>query len=248
MSGSATSTTIPRTCGARAEQRTRRRTQRPDQTVEIRARPLDLGRAVRALLGAGTLGRRDIEAIDQIVAYTAVGVTELSELDGADRWRCRQATMELLRNAPGLDQDLRAWIRGAATALGEVVAPLVDSPAHTPGQVLTSQAAQEGNIAGEVLVPWYVSSAPRHCTTSRARAAERYWSSSIGCDRSSGARKARLWSRPLLGETVAEEDAEELRIAFVALTRARRYCALGLPNNCGDDVLAAFEGAGFVVA
>jgi ATP-dependent exoDNAse (exonuclease V) beta subunit len=52
----------------------------------------------------------------------------------------------------------------------------------------------------------------------------------------------------LLGETVAEEDAEELRIAFVALTRARRYCALALPDDSGDAVVAAFERVGFVIA
>lgn len=57
-----------------------------------------------------------------------------------------------------------------------------------------------------------------------------------------------LWSRPLLGETVGPEDAEELRIAFVALTRARRYCALALPDDCGDAVITAFEGAGFRTA
>lgn len=60
--------------------------------------------------------------------------------------------------------------------------------------------------------------------------------------------KSTVWSRPLLRETVADEDAEELRIALVALTRPRRNCALELPNNCGAHVLATFEGAGFVVA
>ena len=88
-----------------------------------------------------------------VVSYTAIGATDLSELDGPGRWEFRQATMELLRGVPDLADDLRAWIRGAATVLGEVVASVVDSPAHKPGQMLTSQAAQEGHIAGEVLVP-----------------------------------------------------------------------------------------------
>ncbi len=53
-----------------------------------------------------------------------------------------------------------------------------------------------------------------------------------------------LWSRPLLGEAVTAEEAE-VRIAFVALTRARRYCGLALPADSSAEVIEAFKGVGF---
>ncbi len=53
--------------------------------VEIRARLLTVGRAVRALRGGGTLGRRDLEAVDRIIGFTAADVTDLSQLDEPDR-------------------------------------------------------------------------------------------------------------------------------------------------------------------
>jgi hypothetical protein len=156
--------------------------------------------------------------------------------------------MRLLRTAPDLDQDLRAWIRGTARALGEVVDTLVTQPSHKPGQVLASQAAQEGHRAADVVRPVAreLQAQTVHDVKGESRDAVLVVVDRLR-SRRRGAQSA-LWSRPLLGETVAEEDAEELRIAFVALTRARRYCALGLPDDSGDAVVAAFEGAGFVIA
>ena len=216
--------------------------------VDIRTRPLALGRAVSALRGAATLGRRDIEAIDRIIAFTAIGITDLAEIDAADRWRIRQATIQLLRTAPDLEQDLRSWIRDAARVLGDVVATLVDTPEHKPGQVLTSQAAQEGHVASDVLLPGarYLRAQTVHDIKGESRGAVLVVVDRLRSRRRSA--QSELWSRPLLGEAVAEEDGEELRIAFVALTRARRYCAVGLPNNCGDEVIGAFEGVGFRIA
>jgi hypothetical protein len=65
--------------------------------------------------------------------------------------------------------------------------------------------------------------------------------------RTRGAQGA-LWSRPILGEGVPPEDAEELRIVFVALTRAQRYCALALPADTETAVMEGFQAAGFVLA
>jgi len=57
--------------------------------------------------------------------------------------------------------------------------------------------------------------------------------------------QAGLWSAPLLGEEVEEAQREELRIAYVALTRAERYCAVALPTNVDTASLEAYLGAGF---
>ena len=47
------------------------------------------------------------------------------------------------------------------------------------------------------------------------------------------------------GEGIAHGE-EALRIAYVALTRAERYCAVALPANVDRASLDAYLGAGFV--
>jgi len=52
---------------------------------------------------------------------------------------------------------------------------------------------------------------------------------------------AQLWIEALESGQVFEE----VRVAYVALTRARRYCAVALPDACHPDVVARFVAAGF---
>lgn len=216
--------------------------------VEVAGRPLAVGRAVSALRGAGTLGRRDLEAIDRIVAFCAWDSADLSVLEPDVRWAVRQTTMTLLRGAPDLRLDLRHWIRDTATALAAAVASLADTPAHAAGRLLRSATGQEAHVAGEVFVPV--------ARTLRAQTVHDIKGESRGAvlvvvDRLRGGRRrdqGALWSRPLLGEAVTAEEAEELRIAFVALTRARRFCGLALPADSPVEVIDAFQGAGFQLA
>lgn len=49
----------------------------------------------------------------------------------------------------------------------------------------------------------------------------------------------------LEGEAVPDDQAEELRIVYVALTRARRYCGLALPADTPTELIERFEAAGF---
>jgi superfamily I DNA/RNA helicase len=47
-----------------------------------------------------------------------------------------------------------------------------------------------------------------------------------------------LWGSALAGEETDARDAEEKRIAFVALTRAERICVLALPDDDGGRAAA----------
>ena len=213
--------------------------------VDVASRPLAIGRAVSALRGARTLGRRDLEAVDRIVAFCAWDSKDLSLLEPEARWAARQATMLLLRAAPDLGLDLRTWIRNSATALGQAVAVLVDTPHHAPGRVLRSATAQETHVADTVFAP--VASGLRAQTVHDVKGESR-GAVLVVVDRLRSRRRgaqSALWSRPLLGEAVSAQEAEELRIAFVALTRARRFCALALPANSAVEVIDAFQRAGF---
>jgi DNA helicase II / ATP-dependent DNA helicase PcrA len=213
--------------------------------VPIDSRPLAIGRAVGALRGTGTLGRRELEAVDRILAFAAWDSKDLSLLTSGQRWSTRQASMQLLAAAPELTLDLRTWIRDTRTALSAAVRTLVPTPAHEAGQILRSASGQDAYVAGDVIV------SPNH--TLRAQTVHDIKGESRGAvlvvvdrlrSRRRGAQSA-LWSRPLLGQAVSAREAEELRIAFVAITRARRFCMLALPTDSSDDVINAFEAAGF---
>jgi ATP-dependent DNA helicase UvrD/PcrA len=216
--------------------------------VKCEPRPLSLGRAAAAIRGAATPSRRQVDAVDKVLAYTAWDAADLSELEIDQRQAVRRASMAVIRAAPALDSDLREWIRSTAGALATAVAGLSDTPAHKAGQVLRSSAEQEGVVAADAFMP-----APHtlraqtvHDLKGESRDAVLVVADRVR-SRTRGAQGA-LWSRPLLGEVVPPEDAEELRIAFVALTRAQRYCAVALPTGTESGIVNGFEAAGFVVA
>jgi DNA helicase II / ATP-dependent DNA helicase PcrA len=212
--------------------------------VKIAPRPLALGRAVSALRGAGTLTRRKLEAVEQIIVHCTWG-THLSELEAEERWTVRQAAMDLLRTAPNLDGDVRTWIRGAAAALGQVVGELCEQHSHAPGQVLMSAAEQEAYEAATVFLP---PTTGLHAQTVHDIKGETTGAVLVVVHPSRSSRhvsQGALWSRPLTGEAVSHEEEEELRIAFVALTRAQRFCVLALSSDTASDVIGAFETAGF---
>jgi hypothetical protein len=58
--------------------------------------------------------------------------------------------------------------------------------------------------------------------------------------------QAFAWTSHLLGSMRSTGDlGEEIRILYVALTRARRFCMLALPDGTPRDVIAEFEKVGF---
>ena len=57
--------------------------------------------------------------------------------------------------------------------------------------------------------------------------------------------QGQLWSSAISGDEVPEDLAEEIRIAFVAITRARRYCAIALPSDSDEETVMTFLDAGF---
>lgn len=213
--------------------------------VEVAPRPLAIGRAVCALRGGGTIGKREIEAVERIIALSAWGSTDLPEVEPDRRRDLRTATMQLLTDAPDLSTNLRSWIRGIAPVLSDVTGGLASEPRHQAGRLLRSASGQEAHIAADVFQPQVrtLYAQTVHGVKGESRGAVLV----VVAPRRSSKRATQgaLWSRPLTGEPVSAEEAEELRIAFVALTRARRICTLALPENSEDAIIDAFQSAGF---
>jgi DNA helicase II / ATP-dependent DNA helicase PcrA len=215
--------------------------------VACEPRPLALGRAAAMIQGAGTLTRMQIQQVDRALAYTAWDTTDLAELETEQLRTLRQATIEVLANVPETRGDLAQWIRTARQAVDAAIKTLTSEPEHTAGQAFRSGKQHEGVEAAVVFAP-----PPRslHAQTVHDIKGDSRDAVLVVADRPRSQRRAAqssLWSRPLLGEEVPEDDAEELRIVFVALTRARRYCALALPADTPPERIEGFIAAGFEV-
>lgn len=215
------------------------------EAVKVAKNPLALGRAVATMQGGGTLNRRQIEAIDRLIGRGAWG-QELEELDVSRRRAVRFATMRLFQTVPALEGDLRSWIKAAAKALDIVLFELVDIPRKRGGQVIQSNKDQSRHQTIEFFNP--PESALRAETVHGVKG-ESHDGVLIVVDRLRSKKhgeQSALWSQAIDGEVTAD-DAEEIRIAFVAMTRARQYCALALPLGTSDDVVRAFSMAGFTL-
>ncbi|MFI7195310.1 UvrD-helicase domain-containing protein [Nocardia nova] len=212
--------------------------------TRISPRPLKLGSVVTALRTRGTLTKFHIEQIEEIVALAAFG-EQVDPITSPDqRAQLRAAALDLVENAPDLDTDLRTWIQKAAKVLTEVSGRLTDTPAKTGGVILRSSVDHAQFHASKVFgtdVPT-IQSHTVHDIKGETRDAVL-----IVLDRKRKNREAQsaLWAARLRKFDTPQDEAEEVRIAFVALSRARRYLAVAIPDDTDEQTIDAFLSAGF---
>lgn len=214
--------------------------------VKIGPRVRAIGRAAAIVFSGGTLTRGDVDRLQSVLAYLAWGTKDLTDLDDPERRSLRDASVALVGRLPRLSGDLASWTRGASDVVGVAARTLQDPLAHNPGQGLRSGAGHNRVEAASAFAP-----PPRtlRAQTVHAVKGEGRDAVLVVADRQRSTRRepqSAVWSTLLMGKGVAPEDVEELRIAFVALTRARRYCAVAMPSDTPAPILAAFQDAGFV--
>ena len=213
--------------------------------VAVAERPMRLGRACVALRH-GTLTRRQLDQVERIVAYTAWDEETLDRLEPDQRQWLRPAAVRFLQGLPSLDADLRAWIQGAAQMLTPLAADLASPPARAGGRTLASKAEQAGVVARVAFAP--TARELRAQTVHDIKGEDRD-AVMVVIDRprsrAHGA-QVELWSSALSGQAIDAAQAEEKRIAFVALTRAERICVVALPDDANGRAAAeAFVTQGF---
>jgi hypothetical protein len=196
-----------------------------------------------ALLRRGrTLHREAITEIDRLLARFAWNVPH-GQLDHESRWLVREASMVLLDLLPPLDTNLGDWIAGARQATKDVVAALANPPAVQPSGHLKAASTHAQVSAVACFAPPRV---PLEGLTVHAVKGESHGAVLlVGEARTRGQTQGELWSNRLRGDQSSQEDDEELRIAYVALSRAEKYCAVALPSD-HTTVLADYLRAGFV--
>jgi superfamily I DNA/RNA helicase len=194
------------------------------------ARLISLGLACATLRNA-TLSSEQVRGTEAIVAYCAWKAESLEELDEERREALRASTFRLLQDLPALDMDLPSWNAGAAAVLNAAAKALTPKPLRSGAQALPSYAEHTGHRASDVFArpPQELVAQTVHDIKGEDREAVM-----IVIDRPRSKKhgpQTELWSTALSGGEIDSRQVEEKRIAFVALTRARRYCVVALPDD-----------------
>lgn len=214
-------------------------------SIKKSARLISLGTACATLRNA-TLSPEQVRNSEGILAYCAWKVESLEDLDEEQREAVRSSTFRLLQELPDLDSDLPAWNKDAAAILHRAAKGLTSKPLRSGPQTLPAAAEHEGLTASDIFVqpPRELVAQTVHDIKGEDREAVM-----IVIDRPRSkkhAAQAELWGTALSGGAIDEREVEEKRIAFVALTRAQRFCVVALPDDQHGLVAAAvFVDRGF---
>jgi DNA helicase II / ATP-dependent DNA helicase PcrA len=216
--------------------------------VAIEERPKAVGR-IAVALARRRLRRAHVNAAQRIVAYSAWGVENLDEVEEERRADLRGATSTFIGSLPPLKGDLRTWIKKAADALQQAALTLCLEPNHSGGRTLRSSPAHATLDAAETLSPPIedLTALTVHAIKGEEREAVM-----LVIHRPSArdpTQPLALWEAMVTGEDIEEEQEEERRVTFVALTRAERYCLVALPDDVrGRRVASKCLSLGFSLA
>jgi DNA helicase II / ATP-dependent DNA helicase PcrA len=207
-----------------------------------------LGQVATIVRTGGTLTKRRAEAVDRLLGTVAWDIDDLADLDADQRRQLRDASARMIMALPVLEGDLADWTRGAAQVVGASSRELKAEPARHAGHLIRAKATYAGVSAADAF--------RRSHTTLRAQTVHDLKGESrdavlLVAGRAAGGRhtpQGVLWSMPLTGNAVPADEVEELRIAYVALTRAARFCAVALPDNTAPETVQAFIDKGFLHA
>jgi DNA helicase-2/ATP-dependent DNA helicase PcrA len=199
-----------------------------------------------ARLAEVTLTRRDVEGAQRLISYCAWNKTHLGGLEDDERRRLRKSAGELLERLPVLDGDVRSWLVAGRTVLHQVASSLETQLVHTGGHAIRTKPEHEQHAAADVFSP-----APRdlHARTVHSFKGEDSDAVMVVIRRFIGSdptAQLDLWEAAVAGADPDAEKQEEQRVLFVALTRARRYCLVALPDDArGRKVAASCTHLGF---
>lgn len=198
-----------------------------------------LGHAA-ALLDAGRQPDRvTVGTVQHLLGTFAWEDPVRRDLSAQQRNALRDQTIALLYSLPGLDRPMNDWITATREVITTVLGHLTQQPAVRPGHRLRT-SANDHRTARAV----FASGTPSTISTRLIHKAkgESHDAVLLVAARPSGGRdQARTW----VSTSTDDETAEEIRIAYVALTRARRYLAVALPQACRQEVIDLYVDRGF---
>ena len=204
-----------------------------------------LGSIAAARVGATSLTVGQVRSLERAVARLAWDLDDLESLDASQRRDLRSVVMEVVQDLPPLDLDLRQWIRQSVQVLDALVSTLTSSPAKRAGYLFKSLAGQPDITARQAFVR---NESPLRAQTVHDVKGQTRDAVLVVAERpktKGASRQGLLLNGRQLRDDLTPDQAEEARIVFVALTRARRYCVLALPDSVSSEDVDLFESLGF---
>jgi DNA helicase II / ATP-dependent DNA helicase PcrA len=207
-----------------------------EELVKVGPTAEALGKLSAALAG-GTLGRWDVARAEGLIAHGAFD-KHPTALEFEVREPLRDAAHRLISDLPPLEGDLRSWVIAARPVYGAALAHLCEEPRHKPGPMLKAPEKYAGFEVADIFSPPPLDLTPRTVHSLKGEEREAVMvvvKKHHGADR---AKQMQFLEVSLAGEDIAEEEEEERRINYVALTRAERFCLLALPDDSRGRALA----------
>ncbi|MEY8017681.1 UvrD-helicase domain-containing protein [Mycobacterium servetii] len=199
-----------------------------------------------ARIAAGTLTASHVRKAERLLAYCAWDTTAIAGIADNERSALRRAASDLLNRLPALEGDLRSWLIAARTVLHEVATTLTAELKHTGGRAITVNAGLADYQAAEVFTPAPGDLRARTVHSFKGEDSDAVMVVVRRPHASDPTSQMELWEAAVAGSEVDPEKEEERRVLFVALTRARRYCLVALPDDArGRAVAASCDGLGF---
>lgn len=189
----------------------------------------------------GALDPQAMQALDRLVASWAWG-DDRAPLTDEDRHKVRRASIAILRSAPSPDLALGEWIVEFRVQAQRILATLSPKPASL------SRVFQQTQQLQAISAREAFATRSGNARTVHSVKGQTHDSVLLISGTGTGRRNdVDLWTRHLKGENLPLEDQEYLRIAFVGMTRARKYLALALPEQALNGAGDVWSAAGFRV-
>ncbi len=159
----------------------------------------------------------------------------IDDLEPDDRLSLRLKVVAMLDSLPDFDMSCKEWAKAARGALTDVMKTLVDSPPSVGGRVRVPSGAGSLSVAQIV---GDAGSGPTIRTIHSAKGESHAATLLVAVDNG----RTTNWESWL-----EDAESEEVRIAYVALTRAQQFCGLALPESCPKPVVDVYLDRGFVL-
>lgn len=198
-----------------------------------------LGDAAAGYAAASSFESQSLNRVEDALQRLAWGVGERRDM--AERVLLRDVASRLISAlpVPAGEVSLRDWIGQARTSVANAIPRLSDSPVGTVSNVIRARSGDANRRAADVFPTTMTSLLAR---TVHSAKGESHDAVLLLAGRAIGQRdSARDWIKAELGE----DRDEETRIAYVGLTRARKYCAVAVPDSTHEEVIDAYQAAGF---
>lgn len=191
--------------------------------------------------GTGMLNRTSIRRLDDLLAELAWKPLPGDSRTDEERRILRERSLMLLTTLPALSGDLASWITSAKQVTESSVKEIVVKPASLVGSRIRSKSKEkDGKVDLAKRFPKGTNAASGARTIHSVKG-ESHEATLLIADRPGKYDQPREW----VAHRIGDARTAETNIAYVALTRARKYVAMALPNTTPAEIVGAYKEAGF---